>query len=76
MKITNAHSYFGEVFSQILGHSLGQRRDQDALFSLRACPALFEEMIDLALDRQDFDLRIHQAGWPYDLFDNLTTDLG
>ena len=51
-----------EVVGQVLGHLLGQRRDERPLAALDAPADLLEQVVDLALGRADGDLRIDDAG--------------
>ena len=44
-----------EVVGQVLGHLLGQRRDERPLAALDAVADLLEEVVDLALGRADGD---------------------
>ena len=61
-----------EVISQILGHFLGERGDQNP-FSLGCASVDFtNEIVDLAIDRTDNNLRIKQTGRTDDLLDHLT----
>ncbi len=67
MQIVALHADFGVIFGQILRHALGQRGHQHALIVLRALADLVQQVVHLAFDRADLDLRIHQPGGP----DNL-----
>ena len=61
-----------EVIGQILGHFLGERGDQNP-FSLGCAGVDFaNEIVDLAINRTDNDLRIEQTGRADDLLDHLT----
>ena len=59
-----------EVVGQVLGHLLGQRRDQRPLAALRADPDLLEQVVDLALGRADRDARVDDAGRADELLDD------
>ena len=65
---------FEQVVSEILRHPLGEGRDEDALIARRTLPDLIHEVIDLALRGLHDDLRIHQAGGPDHLLNDLTTN--
>ena len=52
-----------EVVGEVLGHLLGQRRDQGALAALDAAPDLLEQVVDLALGGADGDRRVDDARW-------------
>ena len=66
----NACSF--KVIGQILGHFLGERGDQNP-FSLSCAGVDFSnEIVDLAINRTDNDLRIEQTGRADDLLDHLT----
>ena len=61
-----------EVIGQILGHFLGERGDQNP-FSLGCAGVDFSnEIVNLAINRTDNDLRIKQTGRTDDLLDHLT----
>ena len=51
-----------EVVRQVLGHLLGQRRDQGSLAALHAPADLLEQVVDLALGGTDRDLGVDDAG--------------
>ena len=50
MKIAHPHVDFGEVLSQVLGHFLCQRRDEDALLPLGPQAALAQQVRAGTLD--------------------------
>ena len=56
------------VFGQVLGHALGERRDQRAIALGGGRLALLDQVLDLLLDRPDLDRRIDQAGGADHLF--------
>jgi hypothetical protein len=68
VQIVALHADFGIVFGQIFRHALGQRGHQHALVVCRALPDLIQQIVYLAFDGADLDFRIHQAGWPDNLF--------
>ena len=70
VQIAAANADFREIFGQVLGHALRQRGDQHALVALGAHANFFEQVVDLALDRTNFDLRIDQARRANDLLDD------
>ncbi len=59
-----------QVVGQVLGHLLGQGRDERALAALDAAADLLEEVVDLALGRADRDLRVDDAGRADELLDD------
>ena len=59
-----------QVVGQVLGHLLGQGRDQGPLAALDPAPDLLEEVVDLALGRADRDARVDDAGRPDELLDD------
>ena len=60
-----------KVIGQILGHFLGERGDQNP-FALGCAGVDFSnEIVDLAINRTDNDLRIEQTGRADDLLDHL-----
>ncbi len=58
------------VVGQVLGHLLGERRDQHALVALDAPADLLEQVVDLVARRAHLDLGIDQAGRPDELLDD------
>ena len=56
-----------EIFGQVLRHPLGQRRHKAAIAFGGGVAALLHQIVDLMLDRPDFDGRIDQAGRANDL---------
>ena len=60
---------------QILGHFLGERGDQNPFSLGPAGVDLSNEIVDLAINWTDNDLRIEQTGRADDLLDHLTLSL-
>ena len=71
MQVLHLDAHLAEVVSEILGHLLGERRDDGSLAPLNAGVELREQVIDLALGLADFDLRVDEARRPDDLLDDL-----
>ena len=61
-----------QIGRQILGHLLGQRRDERALTARRDLVDLADQIVDLPLDGPDEHLRVKEARGPDDLLRNLT----
>ena len=59
-----------EVVGEVLGHLLGQRRDEGPLTPVDADPDLLEEVVDLAVGRADRDRRVDDAGRADELLDD------
>src|SRR4029077_8949366 len=73
MQIAAAHADFAEIFGEIFRHAFGERSDQDALALFGASANLFEQIVDLPLDRAHLNLRIDQArGTDYLLDDHAS----
>ena len=69
VQVAAADADFREVFAKVFSHAFGERGDQDALVFLSANADFFEQIVHLSFDRADFDLRVDEAGWADDLFD-------
>ena len=69
VQVAAADAGLVHVFDEVLGHALGQHRDQHALALLGAVAALGDQVVDLLLDRADDHRRIDQPGRPDDLLD-------
>ena len=76
MHVAAADADLGVVVGEVLGHALGESGDEDALVDCGAGADLGQEVVDLALDGADFDLRVDQAGGADDLFDDDAGGLG
>ena len=61
MDITASHAHLREIFLEFLGHPLGQSGHEDSLVELLSFADLFEEIVDLVLDRTHFDRRVEQT---------------
>src|SRR5438552_10586733 len=69
MQVAAANADFGEVFTEIFGPAVGERGDENALVFFRAFPNCFEDIVNLAFDGTNFDLRVDEARGANDLFD-------
>ena len=68
--VAHAHAHLLEVVGEILGHALGERRDEHALALPLAQPDLVEQIVHLAAHRANLDLRIDEARRADDLLDD------
>ena len=59
-----------QIVGQLLGHPLGQGRDEYPLILLGSLADLLDKIIDLILGRTHLDRRIQQACRPHNLFDH------
>ena len=71
MQVPDPNAQLDQVVGQVLGHFLGQRRDEHALLGLGAGVDLGDQVVDLALGRLHDHLRIDEPGGPHDLLDDL-----
>ena len=71
VEVLDLDAHLVQVVGQVLGHLLGQRRDDDPLAPLDAAADVLDEVVDLALGRPDADRRVDDAGRPDELLDDL-----
>ena len=72
MQIVHFDAFLRQIFAEVLGHALGERGHQHALFAaLHPFLDARDEVVHLAARRQDGDDRVHQAGGADDLFHDL-----
>ena len=64
MDVAHAHADAAQVLVQLLGHALGERRDERALVGLGALADLLHQVVHLVLGGPDLDGRVQQAGRP------------
>src|SRR5262249_15166930 len=76
VQVANTDAEFRIILGQVLGHFLGQGRDQDALAPSGSHSDLVEEVVNLAADRSDLDFGIDQPGRPDHLLNYLACGLG
>ena len=69
VEVADPDALVEQVVGEVLGHLLGQRRDEDPLVAPGAQRDLVDEVVDLALGRLEHDLGVDQAGRPDDLLD-------
>ncbi len=63
MHVAAAHADLGVVAGEIFGHALGERGDEHAFVALGAVADLGEQVVDLAFDGADLDLRDRRGRW-------------
>ncbi len=61
VQVAHAHAELGVVVGQLLGHALGERRDEHALARRDARADLAEQVVDLPGRGPHLDLRIDEA---------------
>ena len=62
VEILNVDADVAQVIGQFLGGAFGERGDQHALLRVGALAAFVDEIVNLALQRLDRDLRVDQTG--------------
>ena len=70
VEVAAADAELAEVLAEVLGGALGQRGDEHALALFSAGADLLEQVVDLAVDRANFHVGVHQAGGADDLLDD------
>ena len=70
VQVAHAHAEVVVVLGQVLGHALGERRDQHALALRGAHADLREQVVHLALHRAHLDPGVDQAGGADHLLDH------
>ena len=68
--VADLHAEVLQVVGQVLGHLLGERRDEHAVAAGDALAHLAEEVVDLMAGGPHDDLRVHEAGRPDELLDH------
>ena len=63
MHVAAAHADLGVVAGEVLGHALGEGGDEDALAFFGAVADFGEQVVDLAFDGADFNLRDRRGQW-------------
>ena len=71
VQITNLDARLAQIVGEVLGHLLGQRRDEAALVTLDAQAHLRDEVVDLPVRLLDLDGGIDESGRPDDLLHDL-----
>ena len=64
-----------QIFGEVLGHALGQHRDQRAVAAARHLTHLADEIVDLGASGPNFDRRIDQPGRANDLLNKHAAGL-
>ena len=70
VQVADPEAVLHEVVGQVLGHLLGEGRDQRALAVLGDRPDLVHQVVDLVLGRADLDRRVDDARRADDLLDD------
>src|SRR5687768_616781 len=68
--VPHADAHLLEVVAQVLGHALGEGRDEHALAAALANAYLVEEVVHLPAHGTDLDLRVEQTRGANDLLDD------
>ena len=72
VQVAHPHAVLVEILGEVLGHALGQRRDQHALAALHAHLDLRQHVVDLRAHRPQLDLRVDEPGRAHELLDDLS----
>ena len=70
VQVLDVDADLAQVIGQFLGGALGQGGHQHALLGVGPLAAFVDQVVDLARERLDGDLGVHQAGGPDDLLDD------
>ena len=70
VEVLDLDAELAQVVGEVLGHPLGERRDEDPLAALHPLADPLHEVVDLALGRADRDGRVDDAGGPDQLLDD------
>ena len=70
MEILDVDADAAQVIGQFLGGAFGQRRHERAFLRVGAFAAFLDEIVNLALERLERDLRVNQPGRAHDQFDD------
>src|SRR5687767_8370545 len=70
MHVPDSHSHLLQVVGQVLGHPLGEGRNEHAFIPFLADADFVEQVIDLAAHRPYLDFRIDEPCRPDDLLDH------
>ena len=71
VQVAHFHAVVAQIVSQLLGHALGQRRDQHALVFVHADADFLQHIVHLRAGRAHFHFRVHQAGGAHQLLHHL-----
>ncbi len=71
--VADFNTHIFHISGQIFCHLFGQRGNQHPLPDRCTLVDLRKQVVDLPFNRTNLDLRVHQAGWPNHLFNNLCT---
>ncbi|CAB4864384.1 unannotated protein [freshwater metagenome] len=74
MQILDLHAHPSQIVSEILGHLLRERRDENPLVLYDSLANALEHIVDLTLGWLDDDLRVDETRRTDDLFDDAVDD--
>jgi len=72
--VAAAHPNLGVIARQVFGHALGKRGYEHAFVPLGTIANLRQQIVNLAFDGPNLNLRIDKAGWPDDLLDTTPAE--
>ncbi|CAB5021566.1 unannotated protein [freshwater metagenome] len=70
MQVANAQTLLEQIFAEVFGHLLGERRDKNSVAALNAIVHHFYEVVNLTLRWLHNDLGVNQPSWSNNLLNN------